>query len=176
MTNLSYWRLDKDDHLKISFATDCSSFIVQNSNPFSLERKFSSNNDQQFLYMLWEKCIKNEFYKSFCQNNNFIFLNQSKGTYHKPNEIVREFVLAKGCDDFIRYFQQYHLVYQFIKSMIFPKFIVLNKKYSVEIRSKFMIHYKNWIDCKRKRSGTNNTATRLATAIAKLCRKKFIKL
>ena len=135
MTNLSYWRLDKDDHLKISFATDCSSFIVQNSNPFSLERKFSSNNDQQFLYMLWEKCIKNEFYKFFCQNNNFIFLNQSKGTYHKPNEIVREFVLAKGCDDFIRYFQQYHLVYQFIKSMIFPKFIVLNKKYSVEIRS-----------------------------------------
>ena len=104
------------------------------------------------------------------------FLNQSKGTYHKPNEIVREFVLAKGCDDFIRYFQQYHLVYQFIKSMIFPKFIVLNKKYSVEIRSKFMMHYKNWIDCKRKRSGTNNTATRLATAIAKLCRKKFIKL
>ena len=29
-----------------------------------------------------------------------------------------------------------------------------------------MIHYKNRIDCKRKDSGTNNAATRLATAIA----------
>ena len=76
LTNLSYQRLNKNNHLDISLVIDSYSFLTKNVNPFSLERTFSSVNDQQYVYMLWEKCIPNEFYKLVCKNNNFISLSQ----------------------------------------------------------------------------------------------------
>ena len=42
ITNPPYQRLNKNDHLNISFVIDCFSFIIKNINPFSLERKFTS--------------------------------------------------------------------------------------------------------------------------------------
>ena len=99
-----------------------------------------------------KKCISNELYIFACQNNNFISLNQLDVTYHKANKTVCEFVSTKGCNALICFFQEYHLVHQFVYSVLLPKFIMLN-----QIRSQFMIHYKNWLGSKRKR--TNNEVT-----------------
>ena len=98
-----------------------------------------------------KKCISNELYIFACQNNNFLSLNQLDVTYHKANKIVTEFVSTKGCNA-LSFFQEYHLVHQFVYSVLLSKFIMLN-----QIRSQFMIHYKNWLGSKRKR--TNNKVT-----------------
>ena len=45
-TNLSYRRLNKSDHLNISFMTNYFSFIIHNINPFLLKREFTSQPDQ----------------------------------------------------------------------------------------------------------------------------------
>ena len=102
-----------------------------------------------------KKYISNELYIFACQNNNFLSLNQLDVTYHKANKIVFQFVSTKGCNAlicFFFFFQEYHLVHQFVYSELLSKFIMLN-----QIRSQFMIHYKNWLGSKRKR--TNNQVT-----------------
>ena len=48
-------------------------------------------------------------------------------------------------------------------SVLLPKFTILNRKYGVEIRSKFLIHYKNCINSKRKNNGLNNATTTTTT-------------
>lgn len=34
--------------------------------------------------------------------------------------------------------------------MLFPKYLVLNKKYGVENKSKFMLYYKEWVESKKR--------------------------
>lgn len=81
LINLSYRLLNKNDHLNVSFVIYCISFITQDLNALSLERKFISQADQQYVYMQWEKCIPNEFYRFICQNISFIALNQLHVTH-----------------------------------------------------------------------------------------------
>ena len=83
--------------------------------------------------MLWEKCIPNKFYRIICQNSYFINLDQLNVTYNKANDIMNEFASVRSCSSFARYFEEYRLVYQYVCSVLFPKFIILNQKYGVEI-------------------------------------------
>ena len=55
LTKISYRCLNKNDHANILFVVDWYSFIVQNLNPFSLERKFNSLTDQLITYLLRRK-------------------------------------------------------------------------------------------------------------------------
>lgn len=96
-----------------------------------------------------KKCISNELYIFACQNNNFISLNQLDVTYHKANDILREFVSTKGCDALIYFFQEYHLVHQFVYSVLLPKFIMLN-----QISSQFMYTTKIGLVLKEKEQTT----------------------
>ena len=153
--------------MNVLFVIYCISFITQDLNALSLERKFISQADQQYVYMQWEKCIPNEFYRFICQNISFIALNQLHVTHGRANDIVREFVSVKCCSSFVGYFEEYEFAQQYVYSMLFPKFVMLYQKFGVEIRSNFMIYCKNWIETKRKRSTatanneTNNAGKKL---------------
>ena len=54
---ISYRQLNKNDHVAVSLAFYCISFIKQILNSFSLERKFSSETGQHYVSMLWKKCL-----------------------------------------------------------------------------------------------------------------------
>ena len=53
----SYRQLNENDHVAVSLAFYCISFIKQILNSFSLERKFSSEAVQHYVSMLWKKCL-----------------------------------------------------------------------------------------------------------------------
>ena len=55
LTNISYRKLNKKNHLNLSFGIDCYSFITLSLDPFSLERKSIFDADQQQFYILWQK-------------------------------------------------------------------------------------------------------------------------
>ena len=112
-------------------------------------------------------CGKNVFYRFVCQNCNFIMLNQLNVTHHKANEIVSDFTSACGCNACIRNFEEYHLMLiHYVYSQFFLKFVMLNQKYDVQVRSRFMIHYKNCIDSKRKNAEKNKNYITTTTTTA----------
>ena len=55
LTNLSYQRLNKNKHLNISFVIECFSFITENLNPNSLERKFTYKRNKKIHLLVVEK-------------------------------------------------------------------------------------------------------------------------
>ena len=80
--NISNRKLKKrNDHANVSFVINCIYFIVQNVNPFFLERKFNYQTDQHYLNMLLEKC----------REENFMVLNQLHVNYQKATKIVQEY-------------------------------------------------------------------------------------
>ena len=112
LTNLSYQRLNKNKHLNVSFVIECFSFITENLNPNSLERKFTYKRNKKYIYLLWKKYIPNEFYRIVCQNSNLISLNQLNATYYTKKETVLELVSPRGRNMFIQYFEKHGLVCQ----------------------------------------------------------------
>ena len=62
LTNIIYSPINKNDHLNREFLVNVYTLLTQNLNPFSLDRKFDNQNNQQMIYMLWEKCIPSELY------------------------------------------------------------------------------------------------------------------
>ena len=54
LTNIAYSWLNKSNHLNRAFVVNIYTLLTQSLNPFSLDRKFNSLNDQQMIYMLWE--------------------------------------------------------------------------------------------------------------------------
>ena len=90
--------------MDISFIIECYSFITQNRNPFSRERKFSSVTAQYYVNMMWQKCIPNSVFKFICCKKNFMLLNQLELTYQKG--IQNE----KKTEDLHLYFQKFQLI------------------------------------------------------------------
>lgn len=54
LKNIVYSALNKNDHLNRASVVNAYTLLTQNSNPFSLDRKFNSQNDQQMISMIWE--------------------------------------------------------------------------------------------------------------------------
>lgn len=61
---------------KRTFVIDCFSFMLENLNPFSLERNFSLIKDRDCINMLWEKYIPQELYRDICLKEHFEILSQ----------------------------------------------------------------------------------------------------
>ena len=55
LTNLSYQRLNKNKHLNVSFVIECFSFITENLNPNSLQRKFTYKRNKKIHLLVVEK-------------------------------------------------------------------------------------------------------------------------
>ena len=128
LTNISYRRLNKNDYINVSFTIDCYSFIVQNLNLFLLGKKFNSNQDQNYVNMMWVKCIPNELYKVICLKEKFMLLNLLEVTYEKANKIVMDCtaINPNKTRELYQYFHKVQVIYQYVYSMIFPKHLALN--------------------------------------------------
>lgn len=145
-------KLNKNDDFNRSFVVNLYKILTQNFNPFSLDRKFIKQNDQQIIYVLCEKYVPPGFYKFICRKDNFMFLNGLNVTGHKRAKLFtnlqrRKILKWKSFELFWRY----QLIYQRFYSLLFTKYFMPNRKGGVNIRSYFLLHVKEWLVDKKKR-------------------------
>ena len=91
LTNFSYRRFKQSDFNKDSFIIDILSFLVQNINPISLERKLDLEKEQGMIKFLWDECIPHDFVRYIYQQVNYNVIRKPNVTYQKANEIVKQF-------------------------------------------------------------------------------------
>ena len=65
--NVSYCRVKDLDFDNRSFVVDCYTFTLLNPNPFYLERKFENVFEREYVEMVWNTLIPNNFYSFVCQ-------------------------------------------------------------------------------------------------------------
>ena len=92
LTYIANTRLKNDDFANRNFILDVFILLLQNLDPFSVDRKLISQNDQQMIYMLWEKRVPSSFYQFICQMKNFMYMNGLEILHPKVTEIVMQYV------------------------------------------------------------------------------------
>ena len=66
----------KSDFTNGNFVIDIYSFLLQNLNPLMIDRKFDNENDRQWVKMLWQKCLLQQFTGYIFLYDNFLALTQ----------------------------------------------------------------------------------------------------
>lgn len=103
---------------KRTFVIDCFSFMLENLNPFSLERNFSLIKDRDCINMLWEKYIPQELYRDICLKEHFEILSQLTILFQQANLIIKEFIIKTENGLLLCYSK----IYQYVLATIFPRF------------------------------------------------------
>ena len=67
LTNISYTCLKSINFDNVSFIINCFTYIFFNLNPFFLEWKFNFKSNIDYVKMLWNYLIPNEFYITFAE-------------------------------------------------------------------------------------------------------------
>ena len=73
--NIAYIQINKKDYYNKNFIFDLYVLLTKNLNPFSLDRKLVDKTKHKMIYILWRECMQLEYYKSICEEKNFIYLN-----------------------------------------------------------------------------------------------------
>ena len=68
---ISYRQLNKNDHVAVSLVFYYISFVKQILNSFSLERRFNSETGQDYVNMLWKKCLPKSLNSFVLRKNEF---------------------------------------------------------------------------------------------------------
>ena len=84
--------MTKEDFFNKNFIFDVYVLITKNINPFFLERKIHEQNTRDLIYMFWNECINDDFYKHTCKSKNFICLNGKNVLHPKASETLMEYV------------------------------------------------------------------------------------
>ena len=122
LTNISYNRV-KDDFNNRSLIIDCYSFILLYLNPFYLDRKFENSVEKDYVEVLWQLQIPNDFYVLICRPKNYKILNKLKLKFQETSEIVKTYA-----DDLIGYqqlqtsFKKNGKVIQYVYANLFPRY------------------------------------------------------
>ena len=123
LSKISYTGVKSEDFADNNFTFDMITLLTKNINPFSLERKITNLKKREIIYMLWDQCIERTFYKHFCENDNFIYLNGKNVLYSKTAQIVLDY-LKKDPQNVVllrRCLQNHMKVIQFVYSKCFPE-------------------------------------------------------
>ena len=122
--------------------------LVKNLNPFSLSRKVTDKTKHEKVYMLWRECIPSKFYRHICEEKIFIYLNGQDVSHPGVLEIVGGFI-NQGKENLWmlqQYLAQYHDIFQYIYSHIFPEIYTTSEKRGVDLKSNFHILFKSYCD------------------------------
>ena len=155
LTNVSYNRANNNHYQNRSFVIDCFSFLLLYLNPFYLERKFESIVERDFVNVLWCYMMPETLYNFICKDDNFKILNKVKLKFQHANEIVRLFIEDES---FSPQQQQFNILkdylikhgksYQFIFGNLFPRYFARIDDYGIQSKTRFNIHYKNYLSQK----------------------------
>ena len=151
----SYNRVKKTDYENRSFVIDCFSFLLLYLNPFYLERKFESEIERDYVNVLWSFMMPGTLYNFICREENFKILNKVKLKFNQASEIIKLFLEDESIssqqqqfDTLKSYLIEHAKSYQFIYANLFPRCFARIDDYGVQSKTKFNIHYKNYLNQK----------------------------
>lgn len=131
LTNISYNRLKSIYFDNATFIIDCYMYIMLNLNPFFLEQIFEGKN-----YLILSK-----LYNYICRNHNFIELSKLSLKYQNVSHILNCFILEDNTNfsKLKDYFKKNALIFQFVYSTLFPKYICRVDNYGVKNKLTFEV-------------------------------------
>ena len=151
----SYNRIKNSDYENKSFVIDCFSFLLLYLNPFYLERKFESIIERDYINVLWSFMMPETLYNFICKDENFKILNKVKLKFNQANEIIKLFLEDESFssqkqqfDTLKTYLIEHAKSYQFIYANLFPRCFARIDDYGVQSKTKFNVHYKNYLNQK----------------------------
>ena len=153
---VSYNRIKKTDYKNRSFVIDCFSGLLLYLNPFYLERKFESEIERDYVNVLWSFMMPGTLYNFICRDENFKILNKVKlKKFNQANEIIKLFLEDESIssqkqqfDTLKSYLIEHAKSYQFIYANLFPRCFARVDDYGVQSKTKFNVHYKNYLNQK----------------------------
>ena len=101
LTNAAYRRFkEEEDFKKPSFITDVATFLIQNLNPFALDRKLETDTERNHVKMIWDKCLLQKFTLFILMQKNYLMLSETQVTYQKASDILNEFLEQNQTENF----------------------------------------------------------------------------
>ena len=85
--------------------------------------------NRDVIYMLWDECIEETFYKHICKNDNFIHLNGKNVLYSNTAQIVLDY-LNKEASNIV------------LLRKCFPEIYSLMDKRGINLKSEFLLTFK----------------------------------
>ena len=130
LTNIAYRRYKIFDFNNGNFVIGVYSFLLQNLCPLMIDRKFDNENDRQWVKMLWQKCLPQQFTRYIFLYHNFLALTQMEITYQKANSVVKQFLTEhlSELNHLKHCLAENAKVIQYLYATLFPKYYSRNNK------------------------------------------------
>ena len=145
LTSVSYSRVKDIDFDNKSFVIDCYTFLLLNLNLFYLERNFESVMDRQYVEVIWNSQIPNDFYTYICQPEHYQTLNKLKLKFQDAPEIVKSFAYEpKRFQQLQAFLKKNVCVFQFVYVNLFPRYFSRIVYYGIQSRLEIDSLYKNY--------------------------------
>ena len=146
LTNFSYRRFKQSDFNKDSFIIDILSFLVQNINPISLERKLDLEKEQGMIKFLWDECIPHDFVRYIYQQVNYNVIRKPNVTYQKANEIVKQFTFENPNPiNTLKYkIEERFSLIHYIYSILFSKIYNRTNNFGIQNKKNFDFYFQTW--------------------------------
>ena len=113
--------------------------------PFFLHATYSDEDDREMIKMLWGQCVPKAFYDFIKKPDNSEHLLSQNVSFKRVKALISKFAAdghywqgLKNC------FTAYYSTYQYVYSMLFPKYYTQNNKFGMKNRIKFALCYERW--------------------------------
>ena len=139
LTNIAYRRYKIFDFNNGNFVIGVYSFLLQNLCPLMIDRKFDNENDRQWVKMLWQKCLPQQFTRYIFLYHNFLALTQMAITYQKAKSVVKQFLTEhlSELNHLKHCLAENAKVIQYLYATLFPKYYSRNNKFG--IHNKYLV-------------------------------------
>ena len=96
---------------------------TKNLNPFTLDRKLADKNKHEMIYMLWRESIPSEYYRFFCEEKNFLYLNGKNVLQPTVMQITIDFIEReeKNLKLMQNNLGRYKSIFQYVYSNVYPE-------------------------------------------------------
>ena len=140
-------RYKKSDFNNGNFVIDVYSFLLQNLNPFMIDRKFDNENDIQRVKMLWQKCLPQQFTQYIFLYDNFLALTQMETTCQKANSVVKQVLTEHPSElNHLKHcLAENTKVIQYLYATLFAKHYSRNNKFGIQNKSLVDLAYREQI-------------------------------
>ena len=110
--------------------------------PFFLHATYSEEEDREMIKMFWGQCVPKACFDFIKQPDNFEYLLSQNVSFKGVNAIFQNF--ASQANNWIglkNCFAAYYSTYQYVYSMLFPKYYTTNNKFGMKNGIKFALCY-----------------------------------
>ena len=158
LTNVSYNRIATADYNNSNFVIDCFTFLIVYLNPFSLERKFESVIERDFVNVLWSYLVPESLYRFINVEENMKILNKITVKHQDGKKIISAFIEKDSghLATLSAFLSKNAILYQYLFGNLFPKCFSRVNDYGIAAKTLFNKYYhsfnlqKNMLDFVKK--------------------------